>query len=128
MSAVFRKALFWLLMLALPLHGAAAVAMGLASAASAHAASVQAARMVQVDAAAHPVAPDCADMPDCGFSTHASLKCGLSSSCGVVAAPPASPPHAFSMPLARRLHLAAPVQHAIAFCTGAPERPPRPIA
>lgn len=133
MSAALRKALFWLLMLVIPLQGLAGAVMPLhaseAGMGRMHSASnVSAPMTMHAASSAHAVDPCAAMVTGCDQS-HApgALKCGLSAVCGLVAAPalqlpPFIPPLASQAARPEFLHLQ------VAFCTGAPERPPRILA
>lgn len=130
MSAVLRKALFWLLMLVLPLHGIAASIVPL------HAIGHGAAQMQQglpevagsgLDVAlAQSAATDCVGMlAGCDHPQVAGLfKCGLSAVCALVAVPDLQR-SCFLQAQASQAPVAALPQLQVAFCTGAPERPPR---
>jgi hypothetical protein len=129
MSAL-RKVLFWLVILALPLHGIAGVTMMPShesghgpvqmqeGAAHGHPSSMAGSGMMK------PSMKDCAElMADCG-QLFGVMKCHLSAPCGLVAAPAL---HVASLtavePAATPLIMPTPLR--IEFCTGAPERPPR---
>ncbi|NUZ08469.1 hypothetical protein [Piscinibacter koreensis] len=139
MHTLFRNALFWLLMLALPLQGNM-VAGGFAFA-SGSLPQPQSTVRTGHDMASHAsvahheheahdqqqFSDDCEGMPGCTNGQHTAGKCMLSAHCAVVAVP--------SQPLPLVLAAVTPtlpvaLQHArrLAFCTGAPERPPRSLA
>jgi hypothetical protein len=132
MSAALRKVLFWLVMLALPLHGIAATTMM-----PLHWPGDGAARMQDRFAQDQPPdmkaagmtgqsMKDCPDlMVDCALlHLKGSMKCNLSAPCGLVAAPALHIP-AFLGDAGTSTPLVLPSHERIAFCTGAPERPPR---
>lgn len=135
MSAALRKALFWLLMLALPLQGVAAGVMPIHAAGqteSSHSSMQQvagdtAAAGMRMSAAG--VLDDCASLAaGCEHSrAQGAFKCGLSAACALVAAPglerlKLADSRSSQAPLAPYL------QSQVAFQTGAPERPPRLLA
>jgi hypothetical protein len=132
MSAALRKVLFWLVMLALPLHGIAGATMMPLHWPGHGAVQMQ-------DGPAHGQAPgthangmskqsmqDSADlMMDCAHGhLKGSMKCSLSAPCGLVAAPALHLP-AFLGETGTSTPVVLPSHERIAFCTGAPERPPR---
>lgn len=131
MATALRKALFWVLMLVLPLQGIAAITMM-----PLHALRQGAAQMQEGSRSGAPSGMDAASMAhpsgDCGGMMagceHAHApglsKCGLSAVCGLVAAPalqllPLLQVCSSQAPVARLLNVR------VAFCTGAPDRPPR---
>lgn len=132
MAAALRKALFWLVMLALPLQGIAVAGMAPLHVLE-HGATQQnkaSEKSVLAGGNASDMAPqstgDCAGMmADCDRAP-GLLKCALSAVCGLVAAPALQMPASVQSESAR-----APIavrSHArVAFYTDAPERPPRPL-
>lgn len=135
MSAMLRKALFWLVMLALPLHGMAAASMGSMHVPVRSAAHLRASMSMNMDSGAATTTVGSAAATDCpgmlfgcdqahGFGLE---KCGLSAVCGLVAGPVPEMPVFVRSGLSRT---AAPAQfyQRAAFCTGAPDRPPRSLA
>jgi hypothetical protein len=133
MSALLRKALFWLLVLALPMQTSMAVgAMSLAPGAATHAEM----HAMQVRDASGPTAMpgvqasaqrDCANLPDCAALHHAGGKCALAAPCALVAAPMQQA--VLFLPTApRSIPPDATVQRRVSFFTGGPERPPRNLA
>jgi hypothetical protein len=131
MPAVLRNALFWLLMLVVPLQGIAGTVMQLhapaqdmmrmASSSGAHG-SDMAMHAAAPTHAAHPCAGRVAGCDD--RHTPGMPKCGLSAVCGLVAAP-ALQSRVFILVPASQAPQAGCLQLQVAFCTGAPERPPR---
>lgn len=133
MSAALRKALFWLLMLALPLQGVAAGVMPIHARGqpeSSHfsmqqaAGETAAAGMQQMSTSG--ALDDCASLAvGCEHSrAKGAFKCGLAAACALVAAPGLE-----RLSLADSRSSQAPhapyLQSQVAFQTGAPERPPR---
>lgn len=135
MSAALRKALFWLLVLVLPLHGLAAASMMLphvrAQGVMQMPESALQRSQLNMDAGtvAAQAAEDCAGMPASCDHPHAAgvLKCGLSAACGLVAAPALQMP-SLLQPGSSRAPVPMRTRLRVAFCTGAPERPPRLLA
>lgn len=134
MSALLRKALFWLMMLAIPLQGIAGVAMRPLHAPAYAMGQMQAAGGMDVHASdampgmAQHAVKDCADvLPGCDHR-HAGglLKCGLSAACGLVAGPAVQMP-AFVRPGPSQAPAPLRSNLRVAFCTGAPDRPPRSL-
>lgn len=126
MSAALRKALFWLVMLALPLQGLATTSVSL------HALGHGVMHMVPETGThatgitkAHALA-DCAGpakgCEDC--QSPGVVKCGLSAACALVAAPGLQMRASLQEAPAAR-PTAAPSNPLAGFCTGAPDRPPR---
>lgn len=132
MSAALRKALFWLIVLVLPLHGLAAASMTLPHVRAQGVmqmpeSAVQSTRSgMDVGLMAVQTADDCAGMTGGCDHPHAAgvLKCGLSAVCGLVAAPSLQMP-SFLQPGSSRAPVPMQMRPRVAFCTGAPERPPR---
>jgi hypothetical protein len=138
MSVALRKALLWLVMLAFPLQGIAAASLPLlrgagcavmrmemrAGSVSIMHPDVHADRMSM----ASPAAKEHGEMPGCD-DPHAAglLKCGQSGVCSLVAAPTLQMP---SLLQAGSSPSPAPLTATlrVAFCTGAPDRPPRSCA
>lgn len=132
MSPALRKLLLWLVMLAIPLHGIASVAMtaqhwaGQGSMQMQEGAAPGNSGLAATAATVKQSATDCADLTMvCGHSHLKGLaKCNLSAPCGLVAA--AAPAIAtFLDRSASPAPFGLPSHERIAFCTGAPERPPR---
>lgn len=131
MSAVLRKALFWLLMLVVPLQGIAGSVMQLHAPAQgmvrmASSSNTPTSNMaMHASAPTHAVHPCAGSVPGCN-DRHAPgmLKCGLSAACGLVAAPALQPRTFLQLP-ASEAPQARFLRLQVAFCTGAPERPPR---
>jgi hypothetical protein len=121
---MIRKALLWLVLLAFPLHGFAAGAMShrpdtamAVSIGHAHCAGA---------ASAH-AQPDGASMIcACGLSQEPRAKCSLSAACSLVAAPALALPQALTAEPGPAPALPRELGN-FAFCTGAPERPPRTL-
>ena len=137
MSAALRKALFWLLMLLLPLQGFAAVVVQPVHG-TAHGIARMTAQMRMADVAPTPgmhAVRDTRSMGDCGGfmpgCEHAGgsmlFKCSLSAVCGFVAGP-APHAHEFLQPATSLPPLPVCTLPSVAFCTGAPDRPPRSLA
>jgi hypothetical protein len=125
MDATLRKALLWLVLFALPLHGFAVSTMRLCPD-PAMSAAAQAGHHSAV--AAH---DDCAGFADsassaCDASKASAGKCSLSTACSMVVAPAMT---AEPVPMAESgiSPVLADTPPEIAFCTGAPDRPPRPL-
>ncbi len=133
MSAALRKVVFWLVMLAIPLHGIAAATMmplhwpGHGAVQMQEGSAQDEARGMDAAGLMKPSMKGYADrlMANCDHG-HLSgpMKCGLSAPCGLVAAP------ALQLPAFPRIEGASsPALMTslvrVAFCTGAPERPPR---
>lgn len=124
-----RKAVFWLVMLAIPVHGIAFTALPLHALGGLVTLAQQSdAEMGSKDAgmAAPHAGKDCAGMPwGCDFPHHDEMaKCGSAAACSFVAAPVpqlerAAELQASGPPLTTRPN------PRIAFFTSAPERPPR---
>ena len=130
MSAALRKALFWIVMLALPLHGIASTMMPLHATGGQTVQTQQAfghmdSDMADASATVQHESKDCAGkLPGCDFSHHAMVKCVVSGACAFVAAPgSALTSFVRSRPADAPPTLQTNVR--IAFFTGAPERPPR---
>ena len=130
MSAVLRKVLFWLVMLALPLHGITAAA-AMPQSAGHGAVQMQdgsrhdeALAMGTTGITRHSTEICAGLLPGCAAHGHqGSMNCSLSAPCGLVAAAalqnPPLPGHTASAPVA------VPSHERVAFFTDAPERPPR---
>lgn len=135
MFAELRKALLWLLMLVLPLQGIAALSMMPLHALERGApqmrenSATSAAACARVGSMAPQAANECDRMMAGCDHSHAGgvLKCGLSAACGLVAAPALQMP-SFLQPGSSRAPVRMQTRLKVAFCTGAPERPPRLLA
>lgn len=132
MSASLRKVLFWLVILAIPLHGIAGAGsmprhqVGHAAMQMEAVGSAAAAGVMETAATMKQAMTGCADpASDCDHAQSKGIvKCNLSAPCGLVAA---TSSHS-AVSLDRSLSaapIAVPSHDRIAFCTGAPERPPR---
>jgi hypothetical protein len=130
-----RKALFWLLLLALPLHGVAGGAMKACMempmpisqstdhSATRHNAAADLGSIAQ--ASEQHGEPDCGTMATGGHPVKSSMGgCAASAACGLVAAT-ATPPALFFAPAVAASPAEPPSTPDAGFFTGAPDRPPR---
>ena len=129
MPAVLRKALFWLLMLALPMQTSMAVGAMRISPVSGPQAGMHVMHISEAGATGMaddqaPAQPDCAGLPDCAAMHRAGGNCALAAPCALVPVPMG--PIAMILPkILGCIPASVAVQRRVFFFTDGPERPPR---
>lgn len=129
MPAALRKAVFWLLMLALPWHGASAAMTGFVRDPGAmqqvHVGDTASMHGATSTHASGADTPECAGIPHhCAGSKHAPSKCAPSAACSLIAGPALEPQAFVALRVTEELPTAS-APGAVAYCTGALDRPPR---